>query len=128
MNKANLKRRIVIGSANFAQKYGIAPTKIDKNEIKKILNLSKKNNIYKIDTGESYFNKINLFKNIDKKFKFITKMKPDHRWISLDFCQEKIENHFKKFNGNEIQTLLFHDTDILFKNLRSRTRATTASI
>ena len=42
MNKANLKKRIMIGSANFAQKYGVAPTKIDKNEIKKILNLSKK--------------------------------------------------------------------------------------
>ena len=120
MNKANLKKRIIIGSANFAQKYGAAPIKLDKNEIKKILNLSKKNNIFKIDTADSYFNEINLFKNIDKKFKFITKMKPDHRWTSLDFCQEKIENHFKKFNGNEIQTLLFHDTDILFKKIGTK--------
>ena len=117
MNKANLKKRIIIGSANFAQKYGAAPTKIDRKEIKKILNLSKKNNIFKIDTAEGYFNEINLFKNMDKKFKFTTKMKPDHRWTSLDFCQEKIGNHFKKFNGNEIQTLLFHDTDILFKKI-----------
>jgi len=120
MNKANLKKRIIIGSANFAQKYGAAPIKIDKNEIKKILNLSKKNNIFKIDTADSYFNEINLFKNIDKKFKFTTKMKPDHRWTSLDFCQEKIENHFKKFNGNKIQTLLFHDTDILFKKIGTK--------
>jgi aryl-alcohol dehydrogenase-like predicted oxidoreductase len=57
---------------------------------------------------------------MDKKFKFTTKMKPDHRWTSLDFCQEKIENHFKKFNGNEIQTLLFHDTDILFKKIGTK--------
>ena len=32
MNKANLKKRIIIGSANFAQKYGADPTKINKNE------------------------------------------------------------------------------------------------
>ena len=120
MNKTNLKKRIIIGSANFAQKYSAAPTKIDKKEIKKILNLSKKNNIFKIDTAEGYFNEINLFKNMDKKFKFTTKMKPDHRWTSLDFCQEKIENHFKKFNSNEIQTLLFHDTDILFKKIGTK--------
>lgn len=117
MNKTNLKKKIVIGSANFEQKYGVVQTKIDKSEIKKILNLSKKNNIFKIDTAEGYFNETNLFQNIDKKFKFITKMKPDQRWTELDFCTEKIESHFKKFNGNEIQTLLFHDTAVLFKKI-----------
>ena len=44
-------------------------------------------------------------------------MKPDQRWTELDFCTEKIESHFKKFNGNEIQTLLFHDTAVLFKKI-----------
>ena len=77
MNKAKLKKRLVIGSANFTQKYGADPTKINHVEIKKILDLAKKNSIYKIDTAEGYLNNINLFKNVDQKFQFITKIKPD---------------------------------------------------
>mgnify|MGYP006100956975 CR=1 FL=1 len=54
MNKVNLKKRLVIGSANFTQKYGADKTQIDHNEIKKILNLAKKNGVYKIDTAKTY--------------------------------------------------------------------------
>ena len=114
MRKNNLKKKIVIGSANFTQIYGADPTKIKHNEIKKILNLAKKNNIYKIDTAEAYLNKKNVFKNIDKKFKFYTKITPDSRWVSLEFCQKKLEKHFKIFNTTKIETILFHDIKVLF--------------
>ena len=66
MNKNELKKRFVIGSANFSQIYGADPIKIDKLEIKKILSFSKKNNINKIDTAFGYFKNDNIFKNIDK--------------------------------------------------------------
>lgn len=114
MNKTGLKKKIVIGSANFTQKYGADAKKIEDDEIKKILNLAKKNNIYKIDTAEAYINKKNIFDNIDKRFKFCTKIIPNYRWVSLEFCQKKLEEHFEIFNTNKVETLLFHDTKFLF--------------
>ena len=44
MNEFQLKKRFIIGSANFTQKYGANPTKINNYEIKKILDLAEKNN------------------------------------------------------------------------------------
>jgi len=120
MNKKNLKKIFVIGSANFTQKYGADPIKIKIKEIKKIIDLSKRNSIYKIDTADSYFKSNILFKNIDKKFQFITKMVPDERWESLNYCRLKLNNHFKNFNGNKVETLLFHDSQILLKKNGSK--------
>ena len=125
MNNSKLKNRIIIGSANFTQNYGIGLTKIRYSEIQKILKLAKQNNIYEIDTAEGYLKNKIVFKNIDKKFQLSTKIIPNHKWISLEFCQKKLENHSKNFNGNKIKTLFFHDIKILlsknglkiFKNL-----------
>ena len=59
MNKIQFKKRLVIGSANFSNKYGVEQIKINHAEIKKILNFLKKNNIYAIDTAEGYLNNDN---------------------------------------------------------------------
>ena len=115
LNKIKLIKRFVIGSANFTQKYGADTIKINNNEIKKILELAKKNSIYKIDTAEGYLKDKNFFKNIDKKFKFTSKIIPDSKWISLEYCQKKLEDHFKVFKNNKVETLLLHDIQILFK-------------
>jgi aryl-alcohol dehydrogenase-like predicted oxidoreductase len=115
LNKIKLIKRFVIGSANFTQKYGADTIKINKNEIKKILELAKKNSIYKIDTAEGYLKDKIFFKNIDKKFKFTSKIIPDSKWISLEYCQKKLEDHFKVFKNNKVETLLLHDIQILFK-------------
>ena len=114
MNKTQLKNRLVIGSANFTQKYGVSLAKISPIEIKKILDLAKKKSIYKIDTADAYLKNKNIFKDINKKFKFSTKITPDHNWTSLEFCQKKLEDHFKIFGASKIQNLLFHDVKILF--------------
>lgn len=107
----------MIGSANFTQRYGADSTKMKSNEIKKILNLAKKNNIYLIDTAEAYINKKDVFKNVDKKFKFSTKIIPNSKWVSLEFCQKELERHFKSLNNNKIETILFHDVKILFTKI-----------
>ena len=125
MNKSQLKNRIVIGSANFTQKYGADSTKICSHEIKKILNLAKKNNIYKIDTAEAYLKDKKIFKRINKKFKFSSKIILNSKWTSLEFCQKKLDEHFNNLNSKKIQTLLIHNVEILstkngvkiFKNL-----------
>jgi aryl-alcohol dehydrogenase-like predicted oxidoreductase len=114
MNKYELKKKIIIGTANFTQKYGADPKKISHKEIKKILNLAKENGIYKIDTAEAYLKNKGVFKNVEKKFKFLSKITPDPRWVSLEFCQTQLENHFKVFNKNKVETLFFHNMKILF--------------
>jgi len=114
MNRASLIKRIIIGSANFTQEYGIIKKKINLNEIKKILNLAKKNKINLIDTAESYLNKNDVYKKINNKFKFSSKILPDKKWISLDFCQKKLKDHFKNLKSEKIEIIHFHDTKILF--------------
>ena len=114
MNKANLKKKFIIGTANFTQTYGAVPTNIRSREIKKILSLAKKNGINKIDTAEAYLKNNYIFKKIDKTFKFSTKIIANSKWESLEFCEKKLQDHFKSFGNNKIVTLLFHDNNILF--------------
>jgi aryl-alcohol dehydrogenase-like predicted oxidoreductase len=114
VNKTKLKNRIVIGSANFSQKYGADPIKLNHRENRKILNLAKNNGIYEIDTAKAYIKNKGIFSKIDKKFKFSTKIISDSRWVSLEFCQKQLEDHFKNLNTNKIETLFFHDIKILF--------------
>ncbi len=116
MNKSQFKSRIVIGSANFTQKYGADHVIVNNIENKKIIKLAKKNNIYKIDTAEAYLKNKKIFKNIDKKFNFFTKVLPDSRWTSLEFCQKKIDNHFSVLNNNKVEALFLHDFKILLTN------------
>ena len=75
MNKFQFKKRIVIGSANFTQKYGADLTKINSYEIKKILNIAKKNKINEIDTAEAYLK--------DKKIFFLKKTNFQDSLISI---------------------------------------------
>ena len=114
MNKTQLIKRLVIGSANFTKKYGADPIKLNYKENKKILKLAKNVGIYEIDTAKTYLKSKDIFLDMDKKFKFSTKIIPNSKWVSLEFCQKQLENHFKSFNTNKIETLLFHDIKILF--------------
>lgn len=114
MNKFQLKKRIILGSANFTQKYGADSTKVKSNEVKKILNFAKKNNIYKIDTAEGYLKDKQIFKNVDKKLKITSKIITNYKWASAEYCLKRLESHFKNLNTNKIETLLLHDPKILF--------------
>ena len=114
MNKDELKKRLTIGTANFMQTYGADPKKVSNKEIKKILNLANSCGINKIDTANSYLKNLDTFKYIQKKFQFSSKITPDRKWVSLEFCQKKIDDHFKILDRNKIETLLFHDIKILF--------------
>ncbi len=115
MIQSQLKKRLIIGSANFSQSYGADKTKVSELQIKKILDLAKKNNIYKIDTAETYLKQKKIFSKIDNKFEFIYKIIPSNEWLSLDFSLQKLEYFLNNLNKNKIDTLLFHDTKILFK-------------
>ena len=58
----------------------------------------------------------NFFKNFEKKFTFITKIIPNSRWVSFEYCQSKLMDHLKYFKNNAVNTLLFHDYKILLTN------------
>ena len=49
-----MKNKIILGSANFDQKYGIRKNFIQKSEIKKIFNLAHNNAVKIIDTSPLY--------------------------------------------------------------------------
>ena len=69
-------RNIVIGSANFNQKYGFKNFKFNNNILKKTVQLAKQNNINYLDTAFDYnFTKQFLKKISFKKFKLISKVK-----------------------------------------------------
>lgn len=69
--------KIVLGTANFNQNYGLINTKIrNLDEIKKILNYSRKKNIKYLDTSFSYNLSKKFIENLNfKDFKIITKIK-----------------------------------------------------
>ena len=46
--------KIILGTANFGKNYGLFKNKVDKNEIKSILNYATKNKIKYLDTAEEY--------------------------------------------------------------------------
>ena len=114
MNRSQLKKRIVIGTANFTQKYGLKKIKTKKSEITKIFNLAKKHKISKIDTADVYFKNNNILHGFSKKFELITKIKPDERWTSLEFCEEEIERHLRSLSCNRVEIFLIHDVKTLF--------------
>lgn len=114
MNKTLLKKRIIIGTANFTQEYGLKSIILKTADIKKIFNLAYKNKIDKIDTASAYFKKKKTLKKIGKKFKIITKLKVNSGWLSLKFCEKVLKSHFKKLGVNKVYALLLHDYKILF--------------
>ena len=66
--------------------------------------------------------KTKIFLKILKKFKFTSKIIPNSKWVSLEFCQNKLDEHFKILNIDQrAETLLFNDIEIfVFGNLELR--------
>ncbi|MDC2998864.1 aldo/keto reductase, partial [Candidatus Pelagibacter sp.] len=92
--------KIVLGTANFNSLYGVSNKKIDKIELKKIINYCVKNNIYYLDTADAY-NNYQLIKTFNlKKFKIITKL-----------------SNLKKIKKNNLKKYIINNLTNLLKNL-----------
>ena len=100
MKKKNIK--IVIGAANFGNKYGINKKKLSIKKINQILNTASKYQINIIDTAQKYGNSENIIGNLRNLYdlKIITKLP------SLK----------KKLNNAEIYNLIFKS----YKNLKKK--------
>ena len=113
-----MKNKIILGSANFDQKYGIRKNSITKKEIQKSFKLALKSKIKTIDTSPLY-NKsekiIGLINN--KRFKIISKIyripknirkKNIEKWIK-QYAMISLNNlKIKKF-----ECLVIHDENLL---------------
>jgi len=111
MKKINNK--IVLGTAQFGGRYGVAKKKVNDIQFKKIITFSKKNNIKELDTARNYGNcekRLKKSKNIDA-FKITTKIffpkisnkKPE------DYVRFQINKIIKNLNVKKIYCVLIHN-------------------
>lgn len=107
-----MKKKIILGTANFSGNYGIFNKQLKKNiNIKKILKFFNKKKFSKIDISPHYFN---LRKNekIFKDFKIIYKILLKKNLTISELNKEiKFSKNFMK--RNEIYCLMFHNTEII---------------
>jgi hypothetical protein len=127
-----MKNKIILGSANFDQIYGIKKNFIKKNEIKKLFDLALKNKIKTIDTSPLY-NKsekiIGLLNN--NRFKIISKIpKPPKnikrenikKWLKQNVMISLKNLKIKKFEClvlHNANSLLCKNGDEIYKGIRN---------
>jgi len=110
-------RNIVIGSANFNQKYGFKKFKFNKNILKKIMQLAKKKKINYLDTAFDYNLTKQFLKNISfEKYKLITKIKLPKKKINnyIENLEKKILLELKLFKAKKFEAVLLHNPEDLF--------------
>ena len=117
-----MKNKIILGSANFDQIYGIKKNFIKKSEIKKLFNLALKNKIKTIDTSPLY-NKsekiIGLLNN--NRFKIISKIPKPPKNIKREnikkWLKQKVMISLKNLRIKKFECLLLHNVNsLLYKN------------
>ena len=94
--------KIIVGSANFNQKYGVNKNFIKKNEIKKLFNLAAKNKIKVIDTSPLYKESEKIIGQINNnRFKVISKIPKNPKNIK----KKEIVDWLKKSAKNSLANL-----------------------
>ena len=116
--------KLILGTANFGQNYGLKQIRVKNREIRKILNICKKKNIKQIDTAYNYGITENLLgSNKTQKFKICTKIPKLPSSIRSNKIAVWIKNIFFKSLKNlkikKIDTVIFHNTS-QFKNKKGR--------
>ena len=126
------KSKIILGSANFEQAYGIKKNTINRKEIKKLLNLAIQNKINIIDTSSGYNQSEKIIGSIGKSnFKIISKVpkipkevtgKNIKKWIK-DKAKTSLKNlKVKKFDYLLLQdskSLLGRNGDEIYKSIKT---------
>ena len=113
-----MKNKIILGSANFGQIYGIKKNFIKKNEIKKLFNIASKNKIKVIDTSPVYNNSekiIGLLNN--NRFKIISKIPKPPKNIKREnikkWLKQKVMISLKNLKIKKFEYLLLHSANSL---------------
>jgi len=120
--KKNLLKRFIIGGAQLSQNYGAfnKDYSIGPKELRKILNYSKKNEIFFIDIANSYKNCIKkLSKNNLKKFKIILKIRIIKKKNYLPELKKIINNTLKQLKISKLYSIMLHN-EFDFKYLKKK--------
>ena len=107
--------KIILGSANFQNQYGILKTKINENEVKKISDYAFKNYICTIDTAESYSAE-NLIRSYFRNFTVHTKFLILKRKKKEEELFLNIKNHLfvLKKKTKKIDVIYFHNVSDIY--------------
>lgn len=108
----SIRKKFILGTANFGTSYGLLQKVIKKKEIKHISH-SIKENIKIIDTALKYRlpkQKINLIKD----FKIITKLGSEKNLNIENSIFRKIRSSLKKYKKDSFEAVLLHDSNILY--------------
>jgi len=114
--------KIILGSANFNQTYGIRKNSIKKNDIKKLFNLAIKNKIKLIDTSPSYNESEKIIGKLNnKRFKIISKIAKLPKNIKKVEIKKKLRENviisLRKLKIKKFECLLLHNANsLLSKN------------
>ena len=108
--------KIIIGTANFNQKYGILKNKLNYRNIDKVLNFSKKKKIKFIEFSKDY-NSLKLkSKNFQKNFKSFKKIDLQDKYFSTGNINDKIlEYLFEKKKYNSCYGVTIRRPNLLLK-------------
>ena len=117
-----MRNKIILGSANFDQTYGIKKNFIKKSEIKKLFNLAIKNKIKTIDTSPLYNESEKIIGLLNKRrFKIISKIPKVPKNIRKKNIKKWIKNSatisLKNLKIKKFECLLIHNANsLLSKN------------
>ena len=113
-------QKIILGTAQFNNIYGISNNKIklNNNEFLKIIKLMKAKKIYELDCADSYRNFHTLQEFLTKKFKITNKIVFNNKEkTDLNSIKQKFTKFYK--NNLEVENLLIHNCEyISSKNLK----------
>ena len=103
--------KLALGTVQFGLNYGIANAggKLKVDEIKKILEIARRNNIDTLDTAISYGNAETILGNIGvNEFKISTKLSPDSSNLQKDTIIRHVYESLERLSINRIHTVFFH--------------------
>lgn len=116
-----MNKKIIIGSANFNQFYGLKKNKISNREIELLIKLAKRHGINKIDTSPSYKGSekiIGKFKY--NKLKINTKIPkiPNHIGVNKlkSWVSDIVKKSFINLKVKKINSITIQNSDILLSN------------
>jgi aryl-alcohol dehydrogenase-like predicted oxidoreductase len=109
--------KIILGGAQFAQRYGIYNKRIiNFKELKKTINFAKKNKIFIVDTSFNYKNSHRIIGALNiHNLKIITKLKLKDK-KQIDCLDSQIKDSLKELKIKKYFAILIHD----YKDLLSK--------
>ena len=120
MARNNIVKKLILGSAQFGEKYGVnnSYASLSKRESFKILKFAKSSGINTIDLAEKYKSYKNIF-NIYKLNRWKVSLKVSYDQVK-HINEEKFNYYFfqnlQYLNKQKIEYLIIHNPSILKKN------------